>query len=77
MPDHATERGYGVPAINVNKLQQMHAIMEAAQETQSPVILQASAGARQYAVSAIDPIRFHQCDDGRLADGGRDDALER
>jgi fructose-bisphosphate aldolase class II len=47
--DHAAENGYGVPAFNVNNLEQIHAIMEAAQETQSPVILQASAGARKYA----------------------------
>ena len=47
--DHAAEHGYGVPAFNVNNLEQIHAIMEAAQETQSPVILQASAGARKYA----------------------------
>ena len=46
---HAADNGYGVPAFNVNNLEQIHAIMEAAQETQSPVILQASAGARQYA----------------------------
>jgi fructose-bisphosphate aldolase class II len=47
--DHAAEHGYGVPAFNVNNLEQIQAIMEAAQETQSPVILQASAGARKYA----------------------------
>ena len=47
--DHAAENGYGVPAFNVNNLEQIHAIMEAAQETDSPVILQASAGARKYA----------------------------
>jgi fructose-bisphosphate aldolase class II len=47
--DHAAERGYGVPAFNVNNLEQIQAIMEAAQETDSPVILQASAGARKYA----------------------------
>jgi fructose-bisphosphate aldolase class II len=47
--DHAAEHGYGVPAFNVNNLEQMRAIMEAAQETQSPVIVQASAGARKYA----------------------------
>ncbi len=45
--DHAAERGYGVPAFNVNNLEHMHAIMEAAQETDSPVILQASASARK------------------------------
>ncbi|KQP14994.1 class II fructose-bisphosphate aldolase [Pseudorhodoferax sp. Leaf267] len=47
--DHAAEHGYGIPAFNVNNLEQIQAIMEAAQETDSPVILQASAGARQYA----------------------------
>jgi fructose-bisphosphate aldolase class II len=47
--DHAAENGYGVPAFNVNNLEQMRAIMEGAQETQSPVIVQASAGARKYA----------------------------
>jgi fructose-bisphosphate aldolase class II len=47
--DHAAENGYGVPAFNVNNLEQIHAIMQAAQETDSPVILQASAGARKYA----------------------------
>jgi fructose-bisphosphate aldolase, class II len=47
--DHAAEQGYGVPAFNVNNLEQIHAIMHAAEETDSPVILQASAGARKYA----------------------------
>ncbi len=47
--DHAAEHDYGVPAFNVNNLEQIQAIMEAAEETQSPVILQASAGARSYA----------------------------
>ncbi len=47
--DHAAEHGYGVPAFNVNNLEQVHAIMEAAAETDSPVIMQASAGARSYA----------------------------
>jgi fructose-bisphosphate aldolase class II len=50
--DHAAEHGYGVPAFNVNNLEQILAIMEAAQETDSPVILQASAGARKYAGEA-------------------------
>jgi len=50
--DHAAEHGYGVPAFNVNNLEQVQAIMEAAQATRSPVILQASAGARQYAGEA-------------------------
>jgi fructose-bisphosphate aldolase class II len=47
--DHAAEHGYGVPAFNVNNLEQIQAIMQAAQQTGSPVILQASAGARSYA----------------------------
>ncbi len=47
--DHAGECQYAVPAFNVNNLEQIQAIMEAAQETLSPVILQASAGARKYA----------------------------
>jgi fructose-bisphosphate aldolase class II len=47
--DHAAEHDYGVPAFNVNNLEQIQAIMEAAEESQSPVILQASAGARKYA----------------------------
>jgi fructose-bisphosphate aldolase class II len=47
--DHAAEYGYGVPAFNVNNMEQIHAIMEAASTTDSPVIVQASAGARKYA----------------------------
>jgi fructose-bisphosphate aldolase, class II len=47
--DHAAENNYGVPAFNVNNLEQMRAIMEAADEMHSPVIVQASAGARKYA----------------------------
>jgi fructose-bisphosphate aldolase class II len=50
--DHAAEHGYGVPAFNVNNMEQVHSIMEAAQATMSPVILQASAGARKYAGEA-------------------------
>ena len=50
--DHAAENAYGVPAFNVNNLEQIQAIMEAAEETASPVILQASAGARKYAGEA-------------------------
>ena len=46
MLDHAAEYGYGIPAFNVNNLEQMRAIMEAADKTNSPVIVQASAGAR-------------------------------
>lgn len=47
--DHAAEYQYGVPAFNVNNLEQMRAIMVAADRTNSPVIVQASAGARKYA----------------------------
>lgn len=49
--DHAAEHGYGVPAFNVNNLEQVRAIMMGADEVNSPVILQASAGARKYAGS--------------------------
>jgi fructose-bisphosphate aldolase class II len=47
--DHAAVNGYGVPAFNVNNLEQVQAIMSAAAETDSPVIMQASADARKYA----------------------------
>ncbi|MCG8367748.1 MAG: fructose-bisphosphate aldolase class II, partial [Pseudanabaenales cyanobacterium] len=47
--DHAAENGYGIPAYNVNNLEQILAIMQAADEADSPVILQASRGARKYA----------------------------
>lgn len=47
--DHAAENGYGVPAFNVNNLEQVRAIMEAANAKDSPVIMQSSAGARTYA----------------------------
>jgi fructose-bisphosphate aldolase class II len=47
--DHAAEHGYGVPAFNINNMEQIQAIMQAAAECASPVILQASAGARKYA----------------------------
>jgi fructose-bisphosphate aldolase class II len=72
--DHAAENGYGIPAFNVNNLEQVQAIMEAAAEVNAPVIMQASAGARKYAgekflahliQAAIDsypaiPIAMHQ-----------------
>jgi len=51
--DHAADNGYGVPAFNVNNLEQVQAIMEAAQEVNAPVIMQASAGARKYAGEAF------------------------
>ena len=46
--DEAAKGGYGVGAFNVNNMEQIQAIMEAARETKSPVIVQASRGARQY-----------------------------
>jgi len=72
--DHAAENGYGIPAYNVNNMEQIKAIMDAAHATNSPVILQASRGARQYAgetflrhliVAAVEsyphiPIAMHQ-----------------
>ncbi len=51
--DHAAEEGYGLPAFNVNNMEQIKAIMDAARATQSPVILQGSAGARKYAGEAF------------------------
>jgi len=51
--DHAAEHRYGVPAFNINNLEQIQAIMQGADETASPVILQASAGARKYAGEAF------------------------
>ena len=51
--DHAAEHHYGLPAFNVNNMEQIHSIMQAAAEVDSPVILQASAGARKYAGEAF------------------------
>ena len=51
--DHAAEQGYGIPAFNVNNLEQVQAVMNAAAEVGAPVILQASAGARKYAGEAF------------------------
>ena len=51
--DHAAENSYGLPAFNVNNMEQVRAIMEAADEVGSPVILQGSAGARKYAGEAF------------------------
>ena len=45
--DHAAENNYGIPAFNVNNLEQVQAIMQAADEVNAPVIMQASAGARK------------------------------
>ena len=47
--DHAAEHGYGVPAFNINNMEQGLAIMEAAKAVDAPVIIQASRGARSYA----------------------------
>jgi len=47
--DHAAEHGYGLPAFNINNMEQMLSVMAAADKTDSPVILQASRGARAYA----------------------------
>jgi len=51
--DHAAENGYGLPAFNVNNLEQVQAIMQAADACNSPVIMQGSAGARKYAGEAF------------------------
>jgi fructose-bisphosphate aldolase, class II len=51
--DHAAVHQYGIPAFNVNNLEQVQAVMEAAKEVGAPVILQASAGARKYAGEAF------------------------
>jgi fructose-bisphosphate aldolase class II len=51
--DHAAEHGYGIPAFNVNNLEQVQAVVSAAAEVGAPVILQASAGARKYAGEAF------------------------
>jgi fructose-bisphosphate aldolase, class II len=51
--DHAAENAYGIPAYNVNNLEQVQAVMAAADEVGAPVILQASAGARKYAGEAF------------------------
>lgn len=51
--DHAAEHDYGIAAFNINNMEQVHAIMQAADEVDSPVILQASAGARKYAGEAF------------------------
>jgi fructose-bisphosphate aldolase class II len=50
--DHAAENDYGIAAFNVNNMEQIQAIMEAAEETESPVIIQASRGARKYSQDA-------------------------
>ena len=105
--DHAAENDYGLAAFNVNNMEQIQAIMEAANETDSPVIVQASRGARELLqdnylrhlmlaaaelypelpdrhapgprqqpghVQERDRQRLHLRDDGRLAQGRRQDA---
>ena len=69
--DHAAEHGYGLPAFNVNNLEQVQAIMAAASETDSPVIMQASAGARKYAGETF--LRVHPDALTRLAYEGMHD----
>ena len=51
--DHAAENGYGIPAFNVNNLEQVQAIMEAADETDSPCLLYTSPSPRDYAASRM------------------------
>ncbi len=51
--DHAAENDYGLPAFNVNNMEQVHAIMQAADAVNAPVIMQGSAGARSYAGEAF------------------------
>ena len=51
--DHAAERGYGVPAFNINNMEQGLAIMDAAKACDAPVIIQASRGARSYAGDVV------------------------
>ncbi|MCX6129384.1 MAG: class II fructose-bisphosphate aldolase, partial [Proteobacteria bacterium] len=50
--DHAAANNYGVAAFNVNNMEQIQSIMEAARDTESPVIIQASRGARKYSQDA-------------------------
>lgn len=56
--DHAAENSYGMPAFNVNNMEQVHAIMQAADEANSPVIMQGSAGARSYAGELLTSFDF-------------------
>ena len=53
--DHAAENGYGLAAFNVNNMEQIQSIMEAAEETDSPVIVQASRGARKLLPRQLPP----------------------
>ncbi len=88
--DHAAENNYGIPAFNVNNLEQVQAVMAAADEVGAPVILQASAGARKYAgesfikhliQAAVEmyphiPLVHHQGDVGVHFDSGRNQVLD-
>ena len=66
--DHAADNGYGLPAFNVNNLEQVRAITEAADETGSPLLVQGSAGARQYAGAAfLRPTTVPPAGDGGVA----------
>ena len=51
--DDAAEHSYGIPAFNVNNMEQVLAILAAANEVNAPVIIQMSKGARQYANDAV------------------------
>ena len=64
--DEAAKGGYGVGAFNVNNMEQIQAIMEAARETQSPVIIQASRGARSY---SQDKFLYHHAGRRRTLSG--------
>jgi fructose-bisphosphate aldolase class II len=84
--DEAAKGGYGVGAFNVNNMEQIQAIMEAANDTNSPVIIQASRGALKYSKliylkklmeAAVEefphPARLHVGHDRRVAGRGRQD----
>ena len=51
--DHAAEHNYGLVAYNVNNMEQVHAIMQAADETNSPAILKGTVRARKYVVEVL------------------------
>ena len=73
--DHAAEHGYGVPAFNINNMEQGLAIMEAAAAVDAPVIIQASRGARSYAndimlskmIDALEAALFDELPAARMA----------
>ena len=85
--DHAAEHSYGLPAFNVNNLEQMRAIMEAANQVNAPVIVQARRvpphsrchAPRPWRIARCVPTRhsarFQLCDDGRLFVGRRQNAF--